>query len=137
MQEDVRLYFIAAEMRKYFENVIKDMQAAILQTQSVDSRTLLQSLSYNVYQQYADGNGNLSFAEWGRFLDMGVSRGHPLGGIQATKKALQKGNSNKIKPRKIYSPIVYGQLNGLIARLSSGFTQATIDTIKNNLINHV
>ena len=43
---------------------------------------------HGVYQQNAEGNAHLNFAEWGRMIDMGVDRGHPLGRLKATTEAI-------------------------------------------------
>lgn len=134
--QEVKLVFIAESLQQYFQDVTEAMRGEIIRTKSVETQTLLRSLSYRVYQQHAQGNGNLSFAEWGRFLDMGVRRGHPLGGIKATTQALEgKQKKAPVKPRKIYSPVVYGHLNGLIGRLAYGFTEETINRIKNQMQN--
>lgn len=140
-REDVKLKFIAESLNEYFVAVEEEMSKRINDSNAKESGQLLRSLSHKVYQQQAQGNGNLNFAEWGRFLDMGVGRGHPLGGVGASSKKL-RGKKNKKKTKqvgkrfanKIYSPVVYRQLNGLIGRLAYGFTEETINRIKNNII---
>lgn len=146
--QDVQLQFIAEALNSYMQDVVQSMQQSITKTKSVDTKTLLNNLRYKTYNQYAAGNANLSFAEWGRFLDMGVSKGHPLGGAKETIKQLsttskkrkykqrnkkQKEKPKKRNPRKLYSPIVYGHLNRLISTIAYGFTEETITRIKNTI----
>lgn len=131
--EEIKLKFIAEALQTYMQEVMEAMQSSMQQKHTLDTHTLYNSLKQRTYQQYAQGNANLSFAEWGRFLDMGVSKGHPLGGIKATAQKLRKNDTPSRKPRKIYSPIVYGHLNGLINQIAYGFTEETISRIKNNI----
>lgn len=134
-QQDIKLLFVAEALNEYMKNVTDAMRESIRFYKARDTDALLRSLSYKVYQQNAQGNANLNFAEWGRFLDMGARRGHPLGGAKATSKILNKNGKKVIpnKPRKLYSPIAYGQLNGLIGQLAYGFTEETINRLKQNL----
>lgn len=129
----MKLSFIRKALNDYMLAVESAMERSIQQAKAVDSGQLLNSLKHKIYQQYADGNGNLSFAEWGRYLDIGVGRGHPLGGLKNLSEYLTaKSNkrNRKRKPKKIYSPIVYGHLNGLIGDLSYGFTEETVARLK-------
>ena len=123
--------FIRKALQEYMTDVIAAMRREIQRRGLKDTGDLLESLSYNVYQRDAQGNGTLSFAEWGRMLDMGVGRGHPLGGLKNLEDALsqKRGKDRVRKPQQIYSPIAYGKLNGLIGELSYGFTEETKQAI--------
>lgn len=140
MDGDLKLTFINKALTDYMKEVSAAMEAAIQKTDAIDTKTLLQSIHYKVYQQTAQGNADLSFAEWGRFVDMGVGKGHPLGGIKNMSKLIErqtgKRKAKKRKPKKIYSPIVWGKLNGLYGDLSYGFTEETIASLKKELTNN-
>lgn len=128
--EEAKLAFVGAALRQYGQEVIQEMQRRIVSTKSVDTSTLLRSLRFRAFQQSADGNLHLNFAQWGRFLDMGVRRGHPLSGVAGTDRALRRKMAG---PRKIYSPVAYGKLNWLMGELSYGFTEEVINNIKTQL----
>lgn len=135
MSYELKQAFVQRALAEYMQDVIRAMKREIIRRDVRVTDELLNSLSYNVYRQQHGAEGALSFAEWGRFIDMGVGRGHPLGGgVGATMDALTKtkvGGSRK--PNKIYSPIAYGKLNGLIGDLMYGYTEETIALIKKEL----
>ena len=158
MERELKLSFIQRALADYGQRVVAAMRREIKTQKVEDTRELLNSLSYEVYKKAsADGGLTLSFAEWGRFVDMGASRGHPAGSVKATGEALDRatkrvrkkkrdaggrflpGKSKKDppgvrKPRKIYSPVVYGNLTGLYGDLLYGFTDAVKDSIKKELL---
>lgn len=123
MQEQIRLSFIERCVRDYVADVVKGMERSIIKKGVVDTGALKSSLS-----GYASGEvGKLIFKEYGRYIDMGVSKGNPLSSaLKADKKR---------KAKKIYSPIAYGKLNGLIGDLMYGLTEQTIQTIKTEIEN--
>lgn len=130
--ENLKLGFIAECLRNYAQNVKQAMAREITRQKAIESGALLKSISYRIYQQNADGNTAISFAEWGRFLDMGVGKGNPLG---SPAKTLDIVEARRRKPKKIYSPIAYGHLNQLMGDLSHGFTEETIARLKSELQN--
>ncbi|MES2457203.1 MAG: hypothetical protein V4594_16735 [Bacteroidota bacterium] len=99
------------------------------------------SIAYSSLVQGAGVEAKLSFKEYLRFVDMGVGRGHPLGGLKTVRVELKsrKNGGNKFvkddtfKPRKIYARVVYGKLTPMYNRLLYGFTQETIDMLKKEL----
>lgn len=135
MSEEIKLAFIASALNRYGDMVKKEMSRRIVRMKAVDTSSLLHSLSHRASSasNNAEGSFQLLFNEYGRFLDMGVTKGHPLGGIRETQKKLKSGRNKLFKPRKIYSPVVYGKLNWLMGELSYGFTEEAIEQIKNNL----
>lgn len=138
MQGDLKLAFVRKALEDYSRRVVEAMRRELVRRNIQVTGDLLKSLSYKVYQQSADGNTNIDFAEWGRMVDMGVGRGHPLGGLKATKEVLQAkaGKGGMIRtPKKFYSPIAYGNLNGLIGDIAYGFTEETIAQLKQELNN--
>ncbi len=112
----------------YIQRVEKEMNSAILTKTNKQSGTLSSSVSGSFSPQQAV----LKFADYGRFLDMGVSKGHPLGGQKTLANNL-KSKSKNIRRRKIYSTIAYGNLNGLIGDLAYGFTDEAVELIKAQL----
>jgi len=101
----------------------------------------INSISYKVLQNGGGALGQLSFNDYLRFVDMGVGRGHPLGGLASTTVALQASKKvglaqvkdNVRKPKKIYSKPVYGELGFLYGKLLYGFTEETIAVLKAEL----
>lgn len=121
--DQVRLTFIERCVRDYVSEVIQGMERSIIKKGVVDTGALKSSLS-----GHANGEvGKLIFKEYGRYIDMGVSKGNPLSNALKSEK--------KRKAKKIYSPIAYGKLNGLIGDLMYGLTEQTIQTIKTELEN--
>ncbi len=134
---DLKLTFVRQSLENYMSEVVEAMRREIIRRGIRVTDELLLSLAYNVSQTEAHGTAALSFAEWGRFIDMGVGRGHPLGGISATRDALnsKRDKGGIRKPKKFYSKIAYGKLNGLMADLMYGFTDEVKDQITQQLAN--
>lgn len=101
----------------------------------------IDSVSYKILQNGGGALGQLSFNDYLRFVDMGVGRGHPLGGLKATTVALQASKKEGLalvkdnirKPKKIYAKPAYSQLGHLYGKLLYGYTQETIDALKAEL----
>ena len=130
--KDIKLLFIASALKDYMQRNKRGMEREIIRRNTRNTDELLNSIQFRTFQENAEGNATLSFALHGRFVDMGVGKGNPLGGgPNSTVEALSKAKGRK--PQKIYSPIVYGNLNGLINDLLYGFTEESINTIKKNL----
>lgn len=124
MDGDLKLAFQHKALVNYFRDVILAMQKRMARLKTKDSGDLINSLDYTTTDAQADTTGGLKFLEYGRMLDMGVGRGHPLGGIAATAGLIAEQSDKKArKPRKIYSPVAYGKLNGLMEELSYGYTE--------------
>jgi len=102
----------------------------------------IRSLSYQALQQGNGGVANLSFNEYLRFVDMGVGRAHPLGGLKSMRVTLQASKKEGLaqvkdkvrRPKKIYSKIAYGKLNWLENKLLHGYTQETVEMLKAELL---
>lgn len=137
MYGDLKIAFVHKVLADYMQEVIVAMRRQIIRRDVRVTDELLNSLAYKVYQQAAQGNANLNFAEWGRMIDMGVGRAHPLSGLTATAEAIAEKSDKHTgrKPKKIYSPIAYGKLNGLIGDLLYGFTEETMAVLKQNIDN--
>jgi len=143
MYGDLKLTFIQNCLNEYMQRVTAAMRLAAQRKKVGVTQEGINSLAYQTLQSGAGAFANLSFKEYLRFVDMGVGRGHPLGGLTTMKKTLQTLSKNGFeqlkdkerKPKKIYSPVVYGNLNYLIGKLSYGFTEETIALLKQNLTN--
>jgi len=104
----------------------------------------INSLAYTAVMNGAEGGiANLSFDQALRFVDMGVGRGHPLGGLKSTrisllsqkKSGMIKVKDNTRKPKKIYSKIAYGKLTWLQNKLLYGYTEEVVAALKKELEN--
>jgi hypothetical protein len=141
-ESSIKLTFIQRAVERYAKDVIVAMDRKMQKLKTIDTSELRNSLNSQLTD---DGSGNvvgkLLFLEYGRFIDMGVGRGHPVGGntMELQNRILASDGTDRFKkngPRKakkIYSPIAYGKLNGLIEDLAYGFTQETIQSIKQEL----
>lgn len=144
MYGDLKLTFQQNVLTQYLQEVKEGMAVLIKRYGAVETEHLLQSLSYHALTEGSGATGSLSFAEYGRFLDMGVGRGNPLGGLKSTRIALQaqkkEGEALIKKKRKrkiIYSRMAYGKLTWLQNQLLYGYTEETIAMLKKNMENKI
>lgn len=135
--EQIKLAFIERAVRDYAIDVIKAMDRKIRQKNVIDTTDLVNSLSFTTGPLAAGSVGKILFKDYGRYIDMGVGKGRSLKlGLENLNEYIEnKTGKSKIKPVKIYSPIAYGKLNGLMGDLAHGFTQETINIIKSELEN--
>ena len=130
---DIKLTFIQSALREFMQRAEAAMESA-----GHKKKIDINSISYKVLQNGGGALGQLSFNDYLRFVDMGVGRGHPLGGLRATTETLQASNKTGLslvkdkirKPKKIYAKPVYGELGFLYGKLLYGFTEETIAAIK-------
>jgi hypothetical protein len=138
---DLKQTFILKALADYNQSVIDTMRAVMRKRKVGITDEGYQSLAYKVF---AAGNGaysNLSFKEYLRFVDMGVGRGHPLGGLKGVSIALQASKQtglslvkdNGRKPKPIYSKVAYGKISYLQGKLLYGYTEETIAMLKQEL----
>lgn len=129
MDQRIKMTFVHRAVEKYAQDVVVAMERSIRKNNAIKTGALRDSLNAAAN----DNVGKLIFKEYGRFIDMGVGRGKGLGAVKAANDKLS-GKQRKLRKRKkIYSPIAYGKLNGLIGDLMYGLTEETIATIKNEL----
>lgn len=141
---DIKVTFIERCLKDYNESVIEGMRLAGQRNGLNLDGPGLQSLAYKAFQQGGGAYSSLSFKEYLRMVDMGVGRGHPLGGLKATTVSLAAARrSGKIfvkdnlrKPKKIYSKIAYGKLGYLQNKLMFGFTEETVTALKQELLSN-
>lgn len=126
--------FIEQELREWGDKVRSEMM------QSIDrlkiGRTGSLKRSVNAFVKV--NNLSFVFTQHGRFVDMGVGRGVPLGrkGTNAFEKSRQSsGRLNKYNrlPKKFYSKTAYGMLGQLHNQLLAGYGDKIIDGIKKDL----
>lgn len=140
MPTDFKLVFIQKVLGEYLSDVQGTM-AGQIRRQATDTGALLQSLHSRMQGSAESPTGELLFHEYGRMLDMGVGRGHPLGGIKKVRVALQASRhvgtaqvkDKTIRRKNIYSRIAYGKLNYLENQLLYGYTEETIKNLKEEL----
>lgn len=138
---DLKTAFILKALNEYNVRAIAEARAAMKRAHVGVTEEGYNSFAYKAFQRGEGAYSNLSFKEYLRFVDMGAGRGHPLGGLTATTVALQSQKKTGLslvkdkvrKPKKIYSKIVYGNLGYLYGKLLYGYTQETIDALKNEL----
>jgi hypothetical protein len=131
MDTRVKMTFIHRAVEKYANDVVQAMQRSITKNNAIKTGALRDSLSASAN----DNVGKLMFKEYGRFIDMGVGRGKNLSQVKQKQDKLTKGTRKLRKRKKIYSPIAYGKLNGLMGDIMYGLTEETIAAIKNELQN--
>ena len=94
-----------------------------------------------LYSRVPVAVANLSFREYLRYVDMGVGKGHPLGGLATMKVTLQASRREGLslvkdtvrRPKKIYSKAAYGKLTYLQNKLLHGYTEETIAMLKKEM----
>jgi hypothetical protein len=107
------------------------------------SQDAINSLSYTTAAAGSGAVAQLSFKQYLRFVDMGVGKGHPLGGMTSMKVTLlsQKKtgsvqlNKNGRKPKKVYSKPAYGKLNWLENQLLYGYSEEAKALLQAELTN--
>lgn len=133
--------FIRRALEDYFRTVETAMRREATRLKVGVTGEGIRSLSHKVLQQKGGAMGTLSFYNYLRFVDMGASRGHPLGGLEAMKVKLEASNTEgyaKVKRKgrkrkKIYAKPAYGQLGHLYGKLLYGFTKETMEMLKTEL----
>jgi hypothetical protein len=117
---------------------LEDKLRAQLQSMNIGvTGELLRSLSYQVIQTPGDDSARIeiSFAEWGRMVDMGAGRGHKIGGVEGARNAiLNKSRKLNGRPaKKFYSKTAYGMLGRLAYRIENNYTEAVIASVVGQL----
>jgi hypothetical protein len=139
MNGDIKSTFIQNALERYFDEVKPAVRVLIRRQKVGVTEHLVNSLASRVFKETAGARGELLFDESGRFIDMGVGKGHKLGGLKASKAAFSRSSSPQgpgdRKPKKIYSRVAYGKLTALQNHLLHGYTEEAIAQIKNGMIN--
>lgn len=136
MNGDLKLTFIRKCLEDYMASV-KSGMALMFQRYKVGvTDEGLKSIASDATESTA----HLRFKEYIRFVDMGVGRRHPLGGLKtmaitlrAHKNGVAQVKDNVRKPKKIYAKTAYGKLTWLENKLMHGYTEETIAMLKQTL----
>jgi hypothetical protein len=143
MNGDLKTTFIQKSLAEYMLMVANSMRAMAIKKKVGVTNDAINSIAYKTLQQGGGAMAQLSFKEYLRFVDMGVGRAHPLGGLTAMKVSLQSKQHEALalvkdkarKPKTIYSKSAYGKLGWLNNKLLYGFTEETIALLKTELEN--
>jgi len=143
MYGDLKMTFQLQCLQEYNASVIATMKILAKRLGIGVTDDAINSLAYRAYQRGAGASSQLSFLQYLRMVDMGVGRGHPLGGLRSTRINLQasKGGGlaqvkdNIRKPKKIYSKVAYGKLTYLQNKLLHGYTEEAIAMLKQQMQN--
>ena len=138
MDGDLKQTFVLECVQDYFEEVEAGMALALIRTKSNRTKSLSDSISSRTAPSGAGASGSLIFKDYGRFVDMGVGRAHPLGGLKATTLNLQSRSGSGAglvkdktrRPKKFYSKVAYGNLNYMINKIMFGFSEDAIRSFK-------
>lgn len=141
MNGDLKQTFITQCLENFLADAKKAMEAAIRRYNVGVTGEGLASISYEVLKDASGGEAKLSFNDYLRFVDMGVGRAHPLGGLDMMTVALSASHKKGIKqvkdmvrrPKKMYSKPSYAQLGHLYGKLLYGYTEETIAILKQQM----
>lgn len=139
--DSLQLSFVRQCLVDYNESVIETMKIAAKRLNIGVTGEGLQSLAYQALQEGGGAVSKLSFKEYLRMVDMGAGRKHPLGGlteVTVALKTLSHRGTKQVKdgvrkPKKFYSKIAYGKLTWLENKLLHGYTEETINQLKQQL----
>lgn len=137
MNGNLKDTFIQRALQEYMARVIRSVQIDMQRKKVGQTGEAAQSLDSRVHSQ----TGELIFRQYLRFVDMGVAKSHPLGGLAKTKAVLlaSRGGGEvftkdrTVKPRKVYSKNAYGNLSWLQGKILYGYTEETIEMLKKEL----
>ena len=136
MEDKIKSAFILSALNTYGIKATRAVKREILKLKVEDTQSLFKSVAYRSQAGNDSHQGKLEliFNEYGRMVDMGVGKGNALGDnrLKRIEKLTVKG---KRKPRKFYSPTVYGLLNPLINELQYGYTESIKQQLKLSLEN--
>jgi len=138
---DIKQTFILREVQRYIQDCEAAMKDAIRKKKVGVTDDLINSIRSQSRTNGSGATAELLFKQYGRYVDMGVGKSNPLGGLAQTKVALKSRQYEglafvKKKTRigkRIYSPIIYGKLSYLQGRLLFGLTEETINSLKAEL----
>ncbi|HRN80171.1 MAG TPA: hypothetical protein PKY29_04365 [Ferruginibacter sp.] len=129
--------------QQYLKEVEDAMRLIMARRKVNDTGAGEKSITSNANQNGGSVSAQLRFHEYLRFVDMGVGRGHPLGGLKSTvinlqasrKRGIAQIKDNTRRPVKVYSRVAYGKLTWLQNKLLYGFTEEAIAELKKELTN--
>lgn len=139
--QDLKLNFQLRVLIQYNEEVEAEMKRLMAGKRVGKSGDSERSIHHTAQERGSGAHSQLIFKGALRYVDMGVGRGHPLGGLKATRISLQSSHREGItqikdrtfKPKKIYAKAIFGRLTTLQNRLLYGYTEETIRQLKAEL----
>lgn len=137
MPELSKLDFINEELSDWAKGVKKSLIQELNKQKIQTTRALITSLSFQVFKAGTGHQGKyqLSFQEYGRFIDIGIGKGFKIESIKGNAAII--GGKKSRKAKKWYSKTVYRAVyKGLIRRLVTNYRenikkQARIELKKN------
>lgn len=136
MNGDLKMTFIRKCLADYMSSVQETMRIAFRKYKVGVTDEGVQSLA----SETLENSAMLRFKEYLRFVDMGVGKSHPLGGLTSMKVALRAHNDGVAlikdrtrKPKKIYSKVAWGKLTWLENKLMHGYTDETKAMLKKTI----
>lgn len=126
--------FIRAKLIGHGMLLNEKLQEAILTQQLIDTRKLINSLSFQVNMEESAAAGELviHFNLYGRFQEIGAGKRSKNDDILDSFI----GTKSERRKRPWYNKTVYGTLNDLIYDLVNGFTEETKEMLKAQILRH-
>lgn len=125
--DDVEQFF--SNWLKHNEEIFRD---EIKDKAIGDKNELARSFNHEL-KRLGEGflEGGHFFLTRGRFVDMGVGRGHGRGALTSSSRSegWSRGRKGR-KPKKWYSPAFYGRLNDLMGATGARISEQAIRNIK-------
>ena len=136
MNGDLKMTFIRKCLEDYMSSVKETMRVTFQKYKVGVTDEGVHSLA----SETLENSAMLRFKNYLRFVDMGVGKGHPQGGLTSMKVALRAHNDGFAlvkdrtrKPKKIYSKVAWGKLTWLENKLMHGYTEETKAMLKKTI----
>lgn len=129
---------ISNSLKIFSTDLSVELKKAALESKVADTFALIKSIKTTV-----SGNAlRLNFNEYGRFVDMGVGKGVPLGSKGSDNFTKYRRVDGKLKfygrkPRTWYSKTAYSMLGNLKGSIYRNLSDALKSDIKNQLENKI
>jgi hypothetical protein len=133
--QELEWRFIRARLIGHGMYLKEELQNAIITQELIDSRRLVNTLTFRVNMEESTASGELviDFYLYGRFQEIGAGR-------RSTKESslIEQfvGVRRTRRKKPWYNKTVFGTLNQLIYDLSNGFTDETKEMLKSQILRH-
>jgi hypothetical protein len=133
--QELQWRFIRAKLIGHGMYLKEELQNAILTQELIDSRKLINTLTFRVNMDESTASGELviDFYLYGRFQEIGAGR-------RSTKESSlieqMVGVRRTRRKKPWYNKTVFGTLNQLIYDLANGFTDETKEMLKAQILRH-
>ena len=134
--EELKWRFLRARLIGHGMYLKEKLQEAILTQELIDSRQLINSLTFqvNMNESIACGELVIDFKIYGRFQDMGAGKSSKTNDDAFLEQFI--GAKPRRRKRPWYNKTVYGTLNDLVYDLANGFTEETREMLKRQILRH-